>query len=90
MRTFAFNYIGSFGSRLPYVPIYAESSHSRVNIRNIEESHFNLRKIELLLNTANAYSCYVVCLLFYAIGKVVVSCLVCFRFYVLLQWLLND
>ena len=30
--------IGTFGSRLPYVPIYAESSHSRVNIRYIEDT----------------------------------------------------
>ena len=29
MRTFAFNYIGSFGLGLPYHPIYAESSHSQ-------------------------------------------------------------
>jgi len=29
VRTFAFNYTGSFGSRLPCTPIYAESPHLR-------------------------------------------------------------
>jgi len=40
VRTFAFDYIGSFGLGLPYHPIYAESSHLRVKIRIISEWYF--------------------------------------------------
>jgi len=40
------NYIGLFGLRLPCTPIYAESPHSRVNIRYITEVHYNVSKIE--------------------------------------------
>ena len=54
-------YIGKFGLPLPQVPIYAECPHRRVNIRYIEETYFNLWKIEFILNKANAYI-YVCCL----------------------------
>ena len=64
MRTFVC-YIGSFGSRLPYVPIYAESSHSRCEHSLYLGHIFKLSRNEGLLNKANAsYLCmlFVCCL----------------------------
>gem|GEM_PF-1997135 len=37
---FSLVYISSLGLRLPYVPIYAESPHLRVNIRYITDTYF--------------------------------------------------
>ena len=56
MRTFL--YIGSFGLRLPWFPIYAESPHSRVNIRNIRKTITMCRRLkESLIKQMLIYVC---------------------------------
>ena len=46
---------GIFGLRLPCVPIYAKMfTPNNVNICYTENTHYNLSKIEYILNKANA------------------------------------
>ena len=68
VRTFAFIILGHSGFH-SHVCQYMQKVHTRgVNIRYIEDIHYNLWKIEYILNKANAYLCMLFFAFCYLIG----------------------